>query len=245
LSCDFPTIIEVVTDRILVCFDLDGVIADSSVAIPAAINAALEPARLGPLSLEALQSWIGPPLRERFAQLLAKEGRDPAAAAELVERYRTHYPALAAALTRVYTGVPEMLAELAPVADLVIVTSKPEEFAVPILDGLGLLGRFRSVFAPSLDEVDEAKVATLEKALAEYAIGRPPFAAVMIGDRKHDIEAAHANGLLAIGALWGFGSRRELVEAGADFLAERPADVSEIVTHDLALPGRPNGKLTG
>ena len=132
-----------------------------------------------------------------------------------------------------------MLAELASVADLVIVTSKPKEFAVPILDGLGLLGRFQAVFAPSLEEVDEPKVATLEKALAEYAIGRPPFAAIMVGDRKHDIEAAHSNGLLAIGALWGFGSRRELVEARADFLAEQPADVSEIVTHDLALSRRP------
>ena len=230
-----------VTDRLLLCFDLDGVIADSSVAIPAAINAALEPAGLGPLSVEALRPWIGPPLLESFAQLLVDEGRDPAAAAEFVGRYRMHYPALATALTRGYPGIPEMLAELAPVADLVIVTSKPEEFAVPILDGLGLLGRFQAVFAPPLDEVDEPKVATLEKALAEYAIGRPPFAAVMVGDRKHDIEAAHANGLLAIGALWGFGSWRELVEAGADFLAEQPPDVREIVTHDLALQTRSRG----
>jgi phosphoglycolate phosphatase len=227
--------IELVTDRILVCLDLDGVIADSSAAIPAAINAALGPAGLGPLSLEALRPWIGPPLLESFARLLAAEGRDQAAAAELVVRYRRHYPAFAAALTRGYPGVPEMLAELAPVADLVVVTSKPEEFAVPILDALGLLGRFQAVFAPSLDEMDEPKAATLEKALAEHANGRPPFAAVMIGDRRHDIEAAHANGLLAIGALWGFGSRSELVDAGADFLAELPSGVSEIVIHDLAL----------
>jgi phosphoglycolate phosphatase len=67
----------------------------------------------------------------------------------------------------------------------------------------------------------------------------------MVGDRKHDIEAAHANGLLAIGALWGFGSRRELVDAGADFLAELPDDVSEIVIHDLALPRRPKGNVIG
>ena len=224
--------------RILLCFDLDGVIADSSVAIPAAINAALEPARLGPLSFEALQPWIGPPLLDSFAQLLAVEGRDPAAAPEFVERYRRHYPALAAALTRGYPGVPEMLSDVATVADLVIVTSKPEEFAVPILDTLQLGGRFQAVFAPSLDELDQPKTKTLERALAEYTVGRPSFTGVMIGDRHHDVEAAHANGLLAIGALWGFGSRRELEETGADFLAELPADVSEIVKHDLALHPR-------
>ena len=94
-------------DRILICFDLDGVIADSSAAIPAAINAALEPAGLGPLSLEALRSWIGPPLLQSFTQLLVDEGRNPGAAAELVERYRRHYPALATALTSGYPGISD------------------------------------------------------------------------------------------------------------------------------------------
>ena len=227
------------TDRILLCFDLDGVIADSSQAIPAAINVALEPVGLGPISLETLQRWIGPPLLESFAQLLTDERRDPAAAPECVERYRQHYPALAAALTRSYPGVPKMLSELAAVADLVIVTSKPEVFAVPILDSLGLLGRFQAVFAPSLDEMHEPKAATLKRALDEHAVGRPQFAGVMIGDRHHDVEAGHANGLLTIGALWGFGSRRELVEAGADFLAEQPANIRQIVTQDLILETRP------
>ena len=29
----------------------------------------------------------------------------------------------------------------------------------------------------------------------------------MIGDREHDVRAAHANGVRAIGVLWGYGSR--------------------------------------
>jgi phosphoglycolate phosphatase len=229
-----------VTDRILLCFDLDGVIADSSLAIPAAINAALEPLGLGPISVEALQEWIGPPLLESFVRLLTNERGDPGAAPDCVDRYRQRYPDLAAALTRSYPGVSEMLGELAGVADLVIVTSKPEAFAVPILDGLGLLGRFQAVYAPSLDEFYEPKKATLRRALAELALGQQPFTGVMIGDRHHDVEAGHANGLLTVGALWGFGSRRELVEAGADFLAERPADVGQIVTQDLILETHPN-----
>jgi phosphoglycolate phosphatase len=232
-------VLDTLTERILLCFDLDGVIADSSLAIPAAINAALEPVGLGPISLEALQLWIGPPLLESFAKLLTNERRDPAAALECVKRYRQRYPALAAALTRSYPGVPEMLGELAAIADLVIVTSKPEVFSVPILDGLGLVGRFQALFAPSLDAMDELKAETLSRALADYAVGRPQFAGAMIGDRHHDVEAGHANGLLTIGALWGLGSRRELVEAGADFLAEEPANIRQIVTQDLILKTRP------
>jgi phosphoglycolate phosphatase len=40
----------------------------------------------------------------------------------------------------------------------------------------------------------------------------------MVGDRRHDVEGAHANGLQAIGVLWGYGSRAELEAAGADVL---------------------------
>jgi phosphoglycolate phosphatase len=37
----------------------------------------------------------------------------------------------------------------------------------------------------------------------------------MIGDRRHDVVAAHAHGLPAIGVTWGIGSREELEAAGA------------------------------
>jgi len=40
----------------------------------------------------------------------------------------------------------------------------------------------------------------------------------MIGDRLHDIRGAKLNGLRSAGVLWGYGSREELTEAGADAL---------------------------
>jgi phosphoglycolate phosphatase len=47
----------------------------------------------------------------------------------------------------------------------------------------------------------------------------------MIGDRRHDVEGARANGLGAVGVLWGYGSRTELEEAGADVLVESMAEL--------------------
>ena len=49
--------------------------------------------------------------------------------------------------------------------------------------------------------------------------------AVMVGDRRHDIYGAHANGLEAVGVLYGYGSREELTAAGAEHLA---ADLNEL-----------------
>ena len=44
----------------------------------------------------------------------------------------------------------------------------------------------------------------------------------MIGDRMHDVAGAKQNKLQCIGVLYGFGSREELLAAGADMLAETP-----------------------
>jgi phosphoglycolate phosphatase len=47
----------------------------------------------------------------------------------------------------------------------------------------------------------------------------------MIGDRQFDIDGAKANAVRAIGVAWGFGSVDELRDAGADAIADAPAQL--------------------
>lgn len=51
----------------------------------------------------------------------------------------------------------------------------------------------------------------------------------MVGDRRHDIEGARANGVDSLGVLYGYGSREELEQAGACYLAEKVEDILKIV----------------
>ena len=51
----------------------------------------------------------------------------------------------------------------------------------------------------------------------------------MIGDREHDIFGAKANGLYAVGVLYGFGSREELERAGADAIVKTPEELLTVV----------------
>ena len=51
----------------------------------------------------------------------------------------------------------------------------------------------------------------------------------MVGDRKYDIVGAHETGLADIGVLYGYGSREELVEAGATRLAASVAELREML----------------
>jgi phosphoglycolate phosphatase len=68
--------------------------------------------------------------------------------------------------------------------------------------------------------------------LIEYIIEREkidPSATIMIGDRKHDILAARQHGIRTIGVLYGYGSREELTEAGADVLVETNAEIAQVI----------------
>ncbi len=51
-----------------------------------------------------------------------------------------------------------------------------------------------------------------------------------VGDQITDITAAKGAGLKAVGVDWGFDSREELKEAGADFVAENPEDLKDFLT---------------
>ena len=53
-----------------------------------------------------------------------------------------------------------------------------------------------------------------------------------VGDRCHDVAGARANGLRSVGVLWGYGSRRELLAAGADRVVSQPEDLLQALADD-------------
>ena len=50
----------------------------------------------------------------------------------------------------------------------------------------------------------------------------------MVGDRRQDVQGARANGVTAVGVLWGYGEREELESAGAMYIVARPAELVPI-----------------
>jgi phosphoglycolate phosphatase len=106
---------------------------------------------------------------------------------------------------------------------LAIATSKSIEVAEPLLERLDLAGCFDVVEGTARDELGTDKSTIVARALAGLA---PVRAYALVGDREHDVIGAHAHGLTAIGALWGYGSREELTAAGADVLVSSPAELA-------------------
>lgn len=209
-----------------VFFDLDGCLVDSTEAIPAAYNAALGQLGLPAQPPASLHRFIGPPLLEGFTVLLGELGSDPRQAAAAVDAYRAVYGELAATTTRVVPGIAAALERLRGLR-LAVVTSKPAEFARPILATLGLAEHFLGLYAPALTATTEQKAAALDRALREIAPDADRRRCAMVGDRRHDVAAARACGTVAVGVTWGAGDRRELAYAGADVIVDAPAELPD------------------
>jgi phosphoglycolate phosphatase len=206
--------------RRLVLFDMDGTLVDSTPGIWASIRSAATELGLPAPTPEQLRSMVGPPLQDGFAAAFGLSGDDVDRA---VAAYRVHYAAGAMFDADVYLGVPDLLAALrADGAVLAVATSKPEPFAVQILEHAGLLGSFDSVHGATLDGTVRHKDQVVAAALAAHPEGRRP---VLVGDRSHDVVGARAHGLPCIGAGWGPAPPGELAAAGAAVVAATPAEV--------------------
>lgn len=83
------------------------------------------------------------------------------------------------------------------------------------------------VFGASMDKSRTSKRAVLEYALAAAGYDASVDKAILIGDRKHDIEGAHQIGIDVVGCSWGYADPGELEPA--DFIISDPAQLESLL----------------
>jgi phosphoglycolate phosphatase len=209
-----------IMNRPALIFDLDGTLTDPREGITRCMRAALLRLDVVPPSDDDLARLIGPPLADCFRTLVGDEERSARGVLYFRECYgsgglyeNTLYPDIA--------GTLESLNALAPA--LFLATSKPRVYAERILDRLALRRYFRGVYGCELTGERADKAELLTHLLRGENLDRA--AAVMIGDRMHDIAAARANGMRSVGVTWGFGTIEELRDARADTFCANAGDL--------------------
>lgn len=204
----------------LCLFDLDGTLTDPAEGITNSILYALRKMGAEEPERESLYRFIGPPLAESFREFFPEERVE-----EAIRIYRVYFRKRGMFENAVYPGVPEMLQELrAAGIPLAVATSKPEEFAVTILEHFGLVENFAVVGGASMDASRNDKTSVVRYTMERLRI-KPSPSVVMIGDRKYDVEGAKAVGISPVGVTWGYGSREELLLAGAELLVDSPKEL--------------------
>jgi len=193
-------------------FDLDGTLTDPGVGITNSVAYALERYGIHVADRRTLYPFIGPPLADSFAHFY---GFSPADARAAVDVYREYFADRGIFENELYPGIPALLERLrADGRKLVMATSKPEEFALRIAEHFGIAGYFDCVAGAAMDETRTAKWEVIAYALERLG-GPAPAEVLMVGDREHDVQGANRCGIATLGVLYGYGSREELMSAGA------------------------------
>jgi phosphoglycolate phosphatase len=208
-----------------VLLDLDGTLADSRPGIEACFRYTLAELGHDPAVIGDLTWAVGPPMAVSIGTMLGKYNDDRVDLG--LSTYRAHYSSVAIYQCKAYPGVKEMLAALKDAGhNLCVATSKRRDFAERVVDYLDLRQYLPKVYGALPGGGLDAKQDLLAEILRVEGFQRATT--TMVGDRLHDIHAAHANKIRSIGVLWGYGGQAELQEAGADLLAGTPA---EVVSH--------------
>ena len=210
-----------------VLFDFDGTVADTGKGIFNGVYHVLDSMGIDPPEPEKLRYFIGPPLHESFRIVFGFNEEECKAA---VATYREYYSAKGIFELTMYDGMEELFRKLkARGIKLGISSSKPEIFLLRIVDKFGLSELFDTVKGSDIDYIHSDKSLIIRR--ATEAMNLPGSAKVlMVGDRCFDINGAKKAGVDSAGVLFGYGSREEFEEAGADYIAADANELFGIIT---------------
>lgn len=208
-------------------FDLDGTLTDPKEGICKSVQYALHAFGIEEPDIDKLEPFIGPPLMDSFMEFY---GMTKERAAEAVDKYRERFSVTGWSENIVYEGVPHMLKGLRDAGYvLAVASSKPTVFVERILTHFGLRDAFSVVVGSELDGRRINKDEVIGEALRQLFAKQGDEDLLMIGDRKFDVEGAHALGIRCVGVTYGYAQPGELTEAQADFLAASPEKLLELL----------------
>ncbi len=212
-----------------VLFDLDGTLTESAPGITRCVQYALRSFGIEEPDLHKLESFVGPPLNE---ELMRRYHLSEEQASLGVAKYRERYGKKGIFECELYPGIRELLRHCHEAGlCLAVASSKPEVYVRQILGNFNIAEYFDVVCGPGLEDEKHRETGADNKArivrtalegLAGAGGLTPEFrqCCAMVGDRRFDILGARRNGVTGIGVLYGYGSRQELEDAGADEIAE-------------------------
>lgn len=197
-------------------FDLDGTLTDPAKGITNSVAYALRHYGIEAADRSALCAFIGPPLAYSFNKYY---GFDQKQCLEAIEIYREYFSVKGKFENSVYDGIIPMLQALRNRGfRLFIATSKPQKFALEIAEHFGFEKYFEAIRGIPMNGENMTKGQVINGVLQEFSLDAAKT--LMVGDRSYDVIGAKENGLDCAGVLYGYGSKSELKDSGADYIIE-------------------------
>lgn len=210
----------------IIIFDLDGTLSDPAEGIRNSFRYAFQKMNTKFDIESRLSELVGPPLHSIFTDVLGWDENDTERGVRL---FREYYGTKGVFENQIYSGIPELLKEMKDKGKtLYVATSKLEKYAVQVLEYHSILHHFEKVSGASYKGVGAEKTGIVQTILTNVPKNKLE-GVIMVGDKKFDIAAASACGISSVGVLYGFGSERELLEAGAERIVSSVRELQELL----------------
>ena len=194
-------------------FDLDGTIINSSNEVLLCMERAFDKANYVIDKSMLTPNVIGPPIKQ-IIQTIAPDLSDENKINEIIANFRSFYDNDEKDISEIYEGIYEVLENLkSQGCKLFIATFKPEKPTLRIIEQFNLKF-FEDVYTIDKFKTHITKEEMISQIIEKYNLDKSQT--VMIGDAKTDMTAAKAAGVMAVGALWGYGDDKQPLIDNAD-----------------------------
>ena len=192
--------------KMVILFDLDGTLIDSTEAILESFAHAYSLHNVTKPSDEAIKSLIGHPLDVMFQRLGIKE----ALAWEMVDSYKAHYRKISKEKTQLLQGAFRAVELASSFAQLGVVTTKTAKYSKELLEHFELLQYFKILIGREDVTHPKPHPEPILKALKHFTSSEDDV--YMIGDTRLDIEASNRANIGHVAVLTGYDSYEQLKE---------------------------------
>lgn len=209
-----------------VIFDFDGTIADTRAGIVSTVKATLHAMGLPDVAEDAIKELIGLPLKETFVR--AANIDDEKLLAEAVDTYRRLFNKICEDKICLFPHVADTLRELHSRGKILAVASSRGHESLSMLLGMFGISRYISLISGEQDVVNKKPAPDMALRILDITHSKASETLV-VGDTSFDIEMGKGAGCTTCGVTYGNHPRQKLETAGADFIIDNFADITDIV----------------
>ncbi len=213
-----------------IIFDLDGTLVNSIYDLADSVNSVLLQNGYKTHPLESFYYFVGNGTLKLVERALPEDKRTDEEIERVHEQFAEHYSKNYLNKTVPYEGVRNLLDELNNLGvEYAVASNKTDIFTREIIEKLFPENKFDKI----MGKKDGNPTKPNPKIVYDILSGKDlkDSEILFVGDSNVDIQTGHNANIKSVGCLWGFRDKKELEEAGADFLISSPYELLEIINN--------------
>lgn len=211
-----------------VLFDLDGTLVNSLFDLATSTNYALEQMGFKTHTNNEYCYFVGNGMKKLIERALPSDKTDEETFNKCFDIFYSHYKEHFYDKTIAYEGIEDLLIKLNQKEIMVsVISNKQHEMAVTVVEKILPKIKFHTVSGKQENYPAKPDNQLTLKIIAN--MGVEPAECLFVGDSNVDMQTALNSGIKSVGVLWGFRTKDELLNSGANYIASKASEIYDII----------------